>query len=154
MRLDAVNGILYLRGNVIESWAGQQFAADGGLVKITGFPTMFDTLLTFVPGQQAMNIITPAMPDGFRSADSLQVWTGDVRTMPDWSKAQPLACTAAASPIPGQVVTVPDALPDPAVGRGRYYLVASQTGPDRRLGRQYLNGAFSGRDPSMLPVCQ
>jgi hypothetical protein len=124
-----------------------------GIVELSGFPKMFDTLLTFVPGQQALNIVTPAMPDGFRSADSLQVWTGDVRSMPDWSQAQPLACSAATSPTPGQVLTVPDALPDPAVGRGRYYLVASQSGPDRRLGRQYVNGTLSAREPAGLPVC-
>ena len=115
---------------------------------------MFDTLLTFIPGQAAMNILTPAMPDGFRSADSLQVWTGNVRSMPDWSLAQPLACMAAQSPVPGQLVTVADPLPAPAVGQGRYYLVASQSGPDRRLGRQYVNGAFSARQPAGLPVCQ
>jgi len=112
------------------------------------------TLLTFIPGQQAMNILTPAHPDGFRSADSLQVWTGNVRTMPDWSQAQPLACMAAQNPSPGQIVNVADTLPEPPVGEGRYYLVASQSGADRRLGRQYVNGAFSARLPAGLPVCQ
>ena len=116
-------------------------------VTIGGLPKLFDTLLTFIPGQQALNILTPAMPDGFRSADSLQVWTGNVRSMPDWSQAQPLACLAAQNPVPGQVVSAPDSLPDPVVGEGRYYLVASQKGADRRLGRQYVNGAFSARQP-------
>jgi len=41
-----------------------------------------------------------------------------------------------------------------SVGQGRYYLVASQSGSDRRLGRQYVNGAFSARQPAGLPVCQ
>jgi hypothetical protein len=121
---------------------------------VDGFPRLFDTLLTFIPGQQAMSIVTPAHPDGFRSADSLQVCTGDVRTMPDWSQAQPLACTAAVNPTPGQVVSVADPLPNPAVGEGRYYLVASQSGPDRRLGGQYVNAAFLAREPAGLPVCQ
>jgi len=31
--------------------------------------------------------------------------------------------------------------------------VASQSGADRRLGRQYVNGAFSARQPAGLPGC-
>ncbi len=27
-------------------------------------------------------------------------------------------------------------------------------GENRRLGRQYINGAFSARGPGLLPVCQ
>jgi len=124
-----------------------------GVLEISGLPQMFDTLLTYIPGGQTLSALTPAHPDGFRSADSLQVWTGNVRSLPDWSQAQPLTCSAAASPTPGQVVSVPDSLPDPAVGQGRYYITASQHGSDRRLGRQYVNGAFSARDPAGLPVC-
>lgn len=125
-----------------------------GIVEIRGLPTLFDTLLTFIPGQQALNILTPAHPDGFHSADALQVWTGNVRSMPDWSQAQPLTCEASANPAPGQIVSVADTLPNPAVGEGRYYLVAIQSGPDRRLGRQYVNGAFSAREPAGLLECQ
>jgi len=152
---DATNGLLHLTGSVQErDGSGNLIANDRGWVVISGFPTMFDTLLSFDPGGQSMRILAPAMPDGFRSADSLQVWTGDLRTLPDWTQAQPLACTAATSPPPGQVVTVSDGLPDPAVGHGRYYLVASQSGQDRRLGRQFVNGAFSARPPALLPGCQ
>jgi len=61
---------------------------------------------------------------------------------------------AAQNPAPGQLVTVNDTLPDPPVGDGRYYLVASKSGADRRLGRQYVNGAFSARQPAWLPVCR
>jgi hypothetical protein len=125
-----------------------------GLIEVSGFPKLFDTLLTFIPTQPALNILTPGLPDGFRSADSLQVWTGNLRSMPDWSQAQPLACMAAQNPTPGQIVSVPDTLPNPTVGEGRYYLVASQSGADRRLGRQYVNRAFSAREPAGLPACQ
>jgi hypothetical protein len=90
----------------------------------------------------------------FRPADSLQVRTGDVRSMPTWSQAQPLPCEAAVNPAPGQLVSVADTLPNPPVGEGRYYLVASQSGSDRRLGRQNVNGAFSAREPAGLPGCQ
>jgi len=131
---------------------GTRIADEVGLIAISGLPTMFDTLLTFTLGGQ-LSALMPAHPDGFRSADSLQLWTGDVRSLPDWSQAQPLTCNAATSPAPGQIITVADTLPDPPAGHGRYYLSASVKGSDRRLGRQYTNGAFSARDPTSLPVC-
>jgi len=153
--LDVVNGRILLGVRAMEYSAGTMDLVDDriGVVEIAGFQKLFDTLLTFIPGQQAMNILTPAHPDGFRSADSLQVWTGDVRSMPDLSQAEPLTCEAATNPVPGQLVSIPDTLPNPAIGEGRYYLVASQSGADRRLGRQYINGAFSAREPTGLPVC-
>jgi hypothetical protein len=125
-----------------------------GVVEVSGLPTMFDTLVTFVPSGQVLSALVPAHPDGFRSADSLQLWAGDVRTLPDWSQAQPVTCSAAMSPTPGQVVSVADTLPDPPAGTGRYYVVASHNGAERRLGRQYVNGAFSSRNPAALPICQ
>lgn len=144
LSVDATAGRIYL--SVLHG------GCDGSIIALSGLPTMFDTLLTFIPSQQAMNIQTPAHPDGFRSADSLQVWTGNVRSMPDWSQAQPLACSVATSPVPGQVVTVSDGLSDPAVGHGRYYLVASQCDPGRKLGS--LDGTVSMRTPAGLPICQ
>lgn len=130
------------------------YAGGYWFIAIGGLPTLFDNLMTFVPGQPALQIATAAMPDGFRSADAMQVWTGSIRSMPDWSRAEPLTCETAAIPIPGQVVGVPDSLPDPPLGEGRYYLVASQSGSERRLGRQQRNGVFSARDPIALPVCR
>jgi hypothetical protein len=146
LAVDSTNGRVYL-ALVIPAATHYE-----GIVVISGIPAMFDTLLTYVPGG-TLAAQTPAHPDGFRNADSVQVWTGDLRSMPDWSQAQPLTCSAATSPKPGQVVTVLDTLADPAVGHGRYYLTANVSGADRRLGRQYVNGAFSARDPSSLPVC-
>lgn len=152
--IDVTNGRISF---LVDAWyfdaTGTKNPATVGTVEISGLPKLFDTLLTFIPGQQAMSIQTPAHPDGFRSADSLQVWTGNVRAMPDWSQAQPLACMAAQNPTPGQIVSVQDTLPDPTVGQGRYYLVASQSGADRRLGRQFINGTFSARQPAGLPAC-
>lgn len=152
--LDVTNGRILIPLSAEFFLNNIEYARLVGLVEIGGLPKLFDTLLTFIPGRQAMNILTPAHPDGFRSADSLQVWTGNVRSMPDWSQAQPLACTAAANPVPGQVVPVLDTLADPPVGEGRYYLAASESGADRRLGRRYMSGAFSAREPSGLPACQ
>jgi hypothetical protein len=152
---DVTSGTLFIDRDVHVSncATGQAIAEDRGVVAVTGFPAMFDTLLTFVPSGQSLSLLTAAYPDGFRSADSMQVWTGDVRSMPDWSMATPLTCEAATTPAPGQLVTVADTLPDPAVGFGRYYITAIQHGADRRLGRQYVNGALSARDPTLLPIC-
>jgi hypothetical protein len=154
LAFDVTSGILhiYVERIIDDLLTGVTLARDSGIVTVSGFPKLFDTLLSFTPGG-TLTAITPAHPDGFRSADSMQVWTGDVRSMPDWSQAQPLTCSAATSPTPGQVVTVPDTLPDPPLGHGRYYLTASVNGADRRLGRQYANGAFTARDPSSLPGC-
>jgi len=125
-----------------------------GILEISGLPQMFDTLLAFVPSGQTLSVLTPAHPDGFRSVDSLQLWAGDVRTLPDWSQAMAVSCAAAATPMPGQLVSVADTWPDPAAGQARYYLVASKNVAQRRLGRRYVNDAFSARDPATLPVCQ
>jgi hypothetical protein len=149
--LDVTNGRILIGLRVTYIGSGEQ---DNGMVAISGLPTLFDTLLTFVPSGQALKAVMPAHPDGFRSADSVQIWVGDVRTLPDWSLAEPLSCAAAMNPSPYQVVTVPDTLPEPPVGHGRYYLTADVSGPDRRLGRQYVDDAFSARDPSTLPICQ
>ncbi len=152
-QFDAVNGRIlipvYLRPDGIASCPLTRY----GLIEISGLPQMFDTLLTFVPSGQSLTALTPGLPDGFRSADSLQVWAGDVATLPDWSQATPMACPASVSPAPGQLVNATDTLPDPATGRARYYVVAGQNGTHRRLGRQYINGIFSARNPALLPVC-
>lgn len=151
---DATNGriIIAMSESMRTTSPDQEFDFHVALIQISGLPKLFDTLLTFAPGGQ-LSAVVPAHPDGFRSADSIQVWTGDVRSMPDWSQAQPLMCSEATNPVPGQVVTVADTLPDPAAGHGRYYITASQHGGDRRLGRQYFGGAFSAREPAVLPIC-
>ena len=35
--------------------------------------------------------LDPGLPDAFRPTDSLQVWAGNVHSLPDWSRAEPLA---------------------------------------------------------------
>ena len=108
-------------GCVIPAGAGGcDLRAGAALLTISGLPKMFDTLLTFVPPGQTISLLTPAYPDGFRSADSFQLWAGDVRTLPDWSRATAVSCVAAAPPQPGQLVSVADTLPDPAAGQARY----------------------------------
>ena len=153
--LDVTNGrILIVSGASIRSEPGdQEVDYRVGLVEIAGLPQLLDTLLTFIPGGQ-LTAFMPAHPDGFPSADAVEVWAGDLRTMPDWSRALPVACAAATSPTPGQIVPISDPLPDPAPGTGRYYLTASRHAADRRLGRQFNGVSFSARDPASLPLCQ
>jgi hypothetical protein len=154
-RLDLANGriLVPMRMQVVPFGTTTLQNDVVGIVAIWGLPTVFDTLITFDPGNAGLHALTAALPDGFRSADAIQVWTGDVRSMPDWSQAQPLACQAAVSPVPGQQVAVADTLPDPEVGTARYYITATQLAADRRLGRQYHDGAFSARNPASLPAC-
>ncbi len=152
--VDPVEGIISMVAN------GEFYSSSGSStgnyarVTISGLPKLFDTLLTFLPSGQTLTALTPGLPDGFRSADSLQVWSGDVRTLPDWSQATPLVCSAAVSPSRGQLVSFNDPLPDPPIGQARYYLTATQNGTQRRLGRQFVDGVFSARNPTILPICQ
>jgi len=153
--LDLVHGtITFTAEGETRNSSPEPRVRESAIIKITGLPQLYDETLTFVPGGQALTLTTPALPDAFRSADSVQVWTGNVRSMPDWSRAVPLSCEAALHPAPGETFSIPDALPDPPVSEGRYYVVANVSGSDRRLGRQYVAGTFSAREPSSLPICQ
>lgn len=117
---------------------------------------MFPTTVNFLAvlhNEQKRPILTLGFGVRIRASFSSRAGA-NLPSMSDWSQAQPLVCTAATNPTPGQLVTVADPLPDPAVGEGRYYLAASQNGADRRLGRQYVNQAFSAREPAGLPACQ
>lgn len=124
-----------------------------GFVEIGGLPSMFDVLLTYVPQTSSLTLLTPAHPEGFNSADAFQVWEGDAATLPDWSQATPVACNAATDPVAGSMVSVADPRPSPAVGHASYYIVASQSGQERRLGRQALAGRLSAREAATLPAC-
>lgn len=152
--LDLVHGtITFAADGETRNFSPEPWSRESVIITITGLPQLYDETLTFVPGGQALSLTTPALPDAFRSADSVQVWTGNVRSMPDWSQAVPLACDAGNAPMPGQVLSVADTFPDPQVNEGRYYIVANVSGSDRRLGRQYIGGVFSARNPSALPTC-
>ncbi len=48
-------------------------------------------------------------------------------------------------PAPGQLKSVADTLPEPPLRSARYRLVASESGPDKRLGRHYVGRAFAAR---------
>ena len=124
---------------------GRSFDANGTVigtahakVLIEGLPKLFDSLLTFLPDGQSLSALSPAHPDGFRFADALQLWYADTETLPNWSWSTPLTCEAAISPTPGQLVTIEDTLLDPPPGSARYYVMASHSGAEVRLGRQFI----------------
>src|SRR5262249_10609825 len=86
--IDLTNGLILIgMSRTLQEYQGggwTDLGHDTGFITVSGLPTMFDTLLTFAPSGQVLSAVTPAHPDGFRSADSVQLWTGDVRTLPDW----------------------------------------------------------------------
>ena len=100
-----------------------------------------------------MSFRIPVLPEGLPTGDFFDIYSGDLATLPDLSLASPLACDAGFGLGPGDLVTVNDTLPDPAVGTGRYYLAAVTSGVERRAGREQLNGVLQGRDASALPAC-
>jgi len=152
--IDLVHGTITFaaEGETLNAFPGAS-VRESTIITINGLPQLYDEMLSFVPGGSALSLTTAVLPDAFRSADSVQVWTGNVRSMPDWSQAEPLTCTAAINPTPGQVLLVADSLQDPSLNEGRYYVAANVSGGERRLGRQYVTGSFSARDPSSLPAC-
>jgi hypothetical protein len=152
LTLDLMQGRILVAVLAVEMTGGLETDRKRGVVEIRGLPAALDVALTYVPPNQLV-ALTPGHPDGFESVDTMQIWAGDVRTMPDWGQAQPVACEAALGPMPGQLVTVTDTLPDPPVGTGRYYLVSTVNAGERRLGRQYLGSGFSARNPTALPLC-
>lgn len=88
-------------------------------------------------------------------ADSFSVYSGDVRTASDLSQATTMECSVPAGrpPVPGERLTVPDPLPDPAVGDARYYVAAVNHQGQRRAGRKSMNGLLQGRNAAALPEC-
>ncbi len=118
-----------------------------------GFATTFDVLHTYTP-QAALGFRVPYMPEGLPAADHFDTYTGDIATLGDFSQAQPLQCDyPTAPPSVGDYLTVNDSLPNPVVGRGRYYVTAATYQGQTRYGRKGFRGQLSGRDPALLPAC-
>ena len=123
---DAINGFLYVlvhrsdldpaQGSLYESMVW---------TRVSGLPTLLDIILSYQP-PSTLSFNVPVRPEGLPGADSFSVYAGDVRTAADLSQAVPIQCAAPAgrAPVPGEHLTVPDSLPDPSPGEGRYYLAA------------------------------
>ena len=123
-----------------------------GLIKISGLPTLFDLQLSYQPeGSLLFNV--PARPEGLPQGARLDVYHGDVGTLPDLSAAQPLACDAAPGFPPGGFAQVADTLGDPPQGGVRYYVTTATMGSERRAGRTTQAGVLSGRPAALLPPC-
>jgi hypothetical protein len=122
---------------------------------ITGLPSFADVLMTFEPSTAALGLAVPALPEGFQGINHFDTYWGLLSHPFTFANAQPLQCSyPAVPPKPGDFLTVADTVPTPAVGEGVYYVTAASYLGQARFGRRYMNGAFSGRDPSVLPACQ
>ena len=125
------------------------------LVEIVGLPSLLDLIQTYVPQTTAIFLRVPAMPEGLPSADHFDTYWGNLATLPDFTKAQPMACSYPASPpAVGEFLTVPDTSPTPPLGQANYILTSVTHGTDRRYGRQLTGPTMTGRDPALLPVCR
>ena len=94
------------------------------------------------------------MPDGLKSADHFDTYTGSLTKPIDFTQAQPLQCAyPLTAPHVGDYLTIADPLPDPTPGSGRYYITAATYQGQTRYGRKATNGQLSGRDPALLPAC-
>src|SRR5262245_58070711 len=65
--------------------------AKAGIVAMYGLPQLFDVFLSFQPDQQPVAVV-PRHPDGFPSAEAIEVWAGPLPMTGTWTEAQPLAC--------------------------------------------------------------
>ena len=124
------------------------------LTEIRGFTTTFEILQTYQPPANEISFRVPYMPEGFQFADHFDTYYGDLATVGDWSKAQPLQCGyPATAPSPGDYLTVTDTLPTPPPGKGYYYVTAVTHRGQTRYGRKSSGGVLTGRDPAVLPGC-
>lgn len=121
---------------------------------IEGFTTLYDIRQSYVPTSHEVGFRVPAMPDGLAGAHHFDTYWGNLANPIDFTQAQPLQCDYPASPPQvGDYLTVADALPNPVVGTGRYYVTAVTHQGQTRYGRKGNGGVLSGRDPALLPVC-
>jgi hypothetical protein len=154
--VDPINGVLLVEALLRNDGVGGQFSNQVRmLVKVAGLPNIFDVALTYQP-PSTLSFNVPVRPEGLPGADSFAVYAGDVRTASDLSQASPLQCTVPAGrlPVPGEQLTIADALPDPSPGNGRYYVAAVRHGGQIRAGRSIIGGVLQGRNAAPLPGCQ
>ncbi len=123
--------------------------------RLTGLPTLFDVMTTFEPTGASLSWNVPLRPEAFpASAETFDVLSGDLDTLGDLTAAARIACNVPPSPpTPGERISLVDPQGDPPFGRGRYYVVATQSGGEERIGRQRLDGEVSGRPVLGLPGC-
>jgi hypothetical protein len=153
---DPFNGALYWDIEITNKSITSQISRRTQELRITGLPALAELMLSYEPGGGSLSWRTPGRPLGLPSADRFQVYTGALGHAPLFQDAQPIDCSVPASghPAVGDFIAIPDPLPDPAVGEGRYVVVAVEQGSEHRFGRQRIGGVTSGRDPADFPACQ
>ena len=156
--LDVVSGtaLLTVISRAYDVLSGQTSDRLQEVFRLSGLPTMFDVVASFAPGGTVFSWNVPVMPDGFPSqADTFDVLSGDLVSLPDLTQAARIDCTVPAgrAPVAGEHLSTVDSQPDPAAGSGRYYLVATQLGGEERTGRQRIRGDLTGRPVIGLPGC-
>jgi hypothetical protein len=142
--VDNINGVAYILAD-----------PPSVLIAVHGLPTLLDITATYQPGSGAFTWNTPKYPETLKAADRFQVFTGNIRDLPDFRRATAAICTAPeiGGPRPGDLISIPDPLPTPALGEGSYVIVGVEHEGIRRFGRQNINGVLSGRNPALFPVC-
>ncbi len=150
LAVDAANGVIYMG---TQSWISG--SPNLGIVTIQGLPNLLDIILSYQP-PSTLSFNVPVRPEGLAGSDSFSLYHGDVRNAGSLSSAVPLDCLVPddRTPIPGEILTVPDTTPTPAAGEIAYFLVAANHQGQRRAGRQSAGGVLQGRDASQLPACK
>jgi len=117
--------------------------------------SLVQILQTYTHTASEIGFRVPYMPEGFQHADYFDTYWGDLSTVGDWSKAQPLQCGyPATAPAVGDYLTAEGNLPALEPGQGRYYVTAVTYQGQRRYGRKSSGGVLTGRDPAVLPGCE
>ncbi len=160
MLFDAVGGRLLIPVDIYCSHCSEMgqtcpyYGREAQVIAIGGFAPLLEIFQTYTPTLGSLSFRVPPIPEGFPTADRFDTYYGDLATVGDWSRAQPLECEyPATAPSVGNYLTVDDPLPDPAPGQGRYYVTAVNYQGQTRYGRKSIGGVLSGRDPAMLPAC-
>jgi len=165
LAVDGVGGHLYLAiqaSNTIDSGITSDCVpctgysgAQNAIVRISGLPSVLEVIPTFEPSAGTLSWVVPRHPEALPAAERFSVYAGDLRDLPDFSRAAPVACAVpdSGAPQPGDFLSILDPLPDPEAGRGSYALIGAEYAGQRRFGRQNIGGLLSGRDPAAFRAC-
>jgi len=152
IRVDLANGWLYV---VMYVYAPGNYNNFYDLVRIKGLPPLADVIQSYKPQSSSFTYTVPRRPEGMLGVDHFDTFWGPLAQPFRFADAQPLQCGyPSLPPQPGDSLSVADTVPIPPVGEGVYYITAATYQGERRFGRQYTNGAFSGRNSSAFPVCR
>lgn len=155
LSFDAVNGRLLVPAFVdCSDCGGPPSYYDGWtILAFDGLAPLYEIQQSYIP-PSSIGFHVPTSPEGMRAADHFDTYWGDLTPAVDFTQAHPLQCGFPADPPQvGEYLTVPDPLPNPDAGHGRWYLTAATYQGETRYGRKGSHGHLSGRDPALLPAC-